>query len=394
MGNPGDKETPAPYSAFILAVGTELTSGQVTNRNAAWLSERLTDLGFAVVLHETVPDDRILIREALERGANLARFQFVTGGLGPTSDDFTREVIAQWLGSPLEYHAPSWDHIVARLTAFNVPVAESNRQQCYFPRGAQVIPNPQGTANAFGCPHARGQLWCFPGPPVELAAVWDGGICTSLREVVPTSDRTQLFRWSCMGKSEAQLGEIVEAALEGSGFQTGYRAHMPYIEIKVWVPERELDVFPPWRTKLERAIEPWVVATQGEDLADRFLRAVSAGITIWDDGTDGVLAERLWTRIRTSPELAPRPFTVVARGFTAVSDAVEERATSPFLLQIGKISAEGVCHARLSRSGALIWEKTLESPYRVEKLRDRNRRYMTEVVIRLSEKALRDESTS
>src|SRR4051794_7715109 len=114
--------------ASILAVGTELTTGQVTNRNAAWISEQLVHLGVEVVLHETVPDDRHGIRRALDHCAGLSQFIFVTGGLGPTTDDFTREIIAEWLGQPLQFHEEIWKQVSTRLTDLGVPVAESNRQ--------------------------------------------------------------------------------------------------------------------------------------------------------------------------------------------------------------------------------------------------------------------------
>src|SRR5277367_6369590 len=93
--------------ASVIAVGTELTSGQITNRNAAWISERLTALGLEVALHETVPDEHDLMLDALKRCAGLSSFVFVTGGLGPTQDDFTRDVVAEWAERKLEFHPPS-----------------------------------------------------------------------------------------------------------------------------------------------------------------------------------------------------------------------------------------------------------------------------------------------
>src|SRR6478735_2622376 len=97
MTEPKRQESFMTYSASILAIGTELTTGQISNTNASWLSARLVDLGYDVVLHETVADDRRMITDALNRCSALSRFLFVMGGLGPTTDDFTRDVIAQWV---------------------------------------------------------------------------------------------------------------------------------------------------------------------------------------------------------------------------------------------------------------------------------------------------------
>src|SRR5262245_60987652 len=129
--------------ASILTIGTELTTGQITNRNAAWISERLTAFGLEVALHETVPDERVLMLDALRRCSAQATYVFVTGGLGPTQDDFTRDIIAEWAGRKLEFHPPSWKRILDRLGQFGIPVAESNRRQCFFPTGAEIIENAE-----------------------------------------------------------------------------------------------------------------------------------------------------------------------------------------------------------------------------------------------------------
>ena len=162
--------------AFLLAIGTELTEGQITNRNAVYLSEQLARLGIEVVRHETVADDRGEILGALVRAESAAELIFVTGGLGPTSDDFTRELAAEWLGETLEYREESWKKIVHRLESRGIIVAESNRQQCFFPRGAEVLPNAEGTADGFRVERGKVQAWFLPGPPREIAALWSSAI--------------------------------------------------------------------------------------------------------------------------------------------------------------------------------------------------------------------------
>src|ERR1035437_9389966 len=109
-------------SATVLAVGTELTDGQTLNRNSQWISQRLTDLKFRVMIHETVPDDRALILEALARLSSKAGLLFITGGLGPTTDDFTREVISQWAGRELIWNESAWQEIVDRFTRLGIPI--------------------------------------------------------------------------------------------------------------------------------------------------------------------------------------------------------------------------------------------------------------------------------
>ncbi len=245
--------------AAILTVGTELTSGQILDRNSRTLAERLTGLGLEVVLHACVPDDRARILHALEAASVQADTLFVTGGLGPTSDDFTREVVAQFLASPLEYFSPAWEAIETRLTRLGVPVAESNRQQCYFPRHAEVLPNDAGTAAGFSAAFAddRKRLWVLPGPPAEIDAIWTRSrLDDSIRAHARILTRRTLKTWQLIGKSEAAVGEIVERALAGSGLLTGYRAHRPFIEVKVWCEEARLTQAAPWFAKLDAAARP------------------------------------------------------------------------------------------------------------------------------------------
>lgn len=173
--------------ASILAIGTELTTGQTTNRNAAWISSQLDSLHIETVVHITVADNHARIKEALEHCARVSQLIFVTGGLGPTTDDFTREVIASWLEKKLIFNEASWQRILNRLTGVGIPVAPSNRQQCFFPEGCEIIPNPDGTASAFSALFGQDSqaIWVLPGPPREVSAVWKNGIREAIEKKCP-----------------------------------------------------------------------------------------------------------------------------------------------------------------------------------------------------------------
>ena len=295
--------------ASILAIGTELTTGQITNRNAAWISEKLALLGAEVILHETVPDEHARILEALQNCEQHSQFIFVTGGLGPTSDDFTREVIAQWLKKPLIFNHNTWQLVRDRLSRIGIPedrIAQSNRQQCFFPEGCTILPNPQGTAAGFTAPlpsHTTSMqkaVWVLPGPPHEVAAVWAQGIEEQILRLNPNLAKTILLRWQCLGKSEADLGEITEKALLGSNLKTGYRVHRPFVEVKVWCTEKEISQKQAWIHALDQALLPWVMTKQDEDLADGLLLKLHgfSEIQILDYASSGLLAARLGAQIK------------------------------------------------------------------------------------------------
>jgi molybdopterin-biosynthesis enzyme MoeA-like protein len=353
------------------------------------------DFGVEVLLHETVPDDRELILEALTRCSKLGGLVFVTGGLGPTTDDFTREVIATFTGKPLEFHPPSWDHITSRLGRLGIPIAESNKQQCYFPKGSDVIRNLEGTANAFTLELGENQLWILPGPPREIASVWDTEVSfqvqTRLRKRAPEVRPLKLRTWQCLGKSEAELGEITERALQGSGLAIGYRAHRPFVEIKVWCPEAELENHASDFAKLESAIKPWLATKNGEDLGARFIAAAAHfdEIEILDGATGGILLERVATLLRLQNELSEK--VTLACEFQAPANAAEsERWVSATIEQDdGEIAAftvagfapDGSFHVGM-RAGHIKRVEKLVSPFTRPELRDRAQRLATELALK------------
>ncbi|MEQ1876048.1 MAG: molybdopterin-binding protein [Bdellovibrionia bacterium] len=287
--------------AAILAIGTEITSGQIVNRNPSWLSSRLESLGIEVVLHLSVADEWREMKWALDQAALKADLIFSTGGLGPTTDDFTRDVVAEWAGRGLFFHEPSLKKIQETMAHFKRTFVESQRRQCYYPERAAVLANRAGTANGFSLEARDKRIWILPGPPREVEAIWNDHIEPYLRAQTPAEDRWQLFSWHCLGKPEAELAETVESAVRGSELKTGYRLHAPYVEVKLWCRETAIQGQTKWIRKVEDAIRPWLALQHGEDLADRFLnRLRDRGLKadILDQGTHGYLAERLSAMVR------------------------------------------------------------------------------------------------
>jgi len=380
--------------ASVLAIGTEITTGQITNRNAAWISEKLVNLGVEVVLHETVADDRGAIREALEHCAKHSQLLFITGGLGPTTDDFTREVVSEWLKQPLEYQESAWQHIVNRLTEFGIPVAETNRRQCYFPTSSQILPNSEGTAAGFTAPFPASdnqRIWVLPGPPREISAIWEQGIENQIREMIPKLTPRELLTWQCLGKSEAELGEITEAALLGSGLQTGYRAHRPFVEIKVWCAASILQEKMPWILKLENAIAPWTVATEENDLIRGFLAALKPfkTIRIFDSASGGILSERLTSLLKDPDysELRSRICLISQWGNLSapklwLEGVLQQEPNDGFLtLALGGFTSDG-CGVLGLRHGKGTHQEAMQLPYHKIELLSRMRPYSVEMAFK------------
>ncbi len=164
---------PNRQGAELLCVGTELLLGNILNSNARWLAERLAALGVPHYRQVVVGDNRERVIQAVRVASQRTRVLITSGGLGPTPDDLTTEAIAAAFDTPLQERPEVWELIQARLAGRGRPVAASNRRQAWLPQGAQVLPNPTGTAPGIIWSPVEGfTVLTFPGVPSELKAMW------------------------------------------------------------------------------------------------------------------------------------------------------------------------------------------------------------------------------
>lgn len=200
--------------AELIAVGTELLLGQIVNTNAQYLSRRLADLGIDVYYQTVVGDNPNRIRAAIETARSRADFLVFTGGLGPTQDDLTKDVLADYLGRELEYDQPSMDKIVAFFQTRGVHMVESNKRQATSIAGAAALFNDAGLAvgNALEADGTRYLL--LPGPPREMKPMFEGPalawLLGELGESIPLYSR--LLRFAGIGESklEDELLPLIE----------------------------------------------------------------------------------------------------------------------------------------------------------------------------------------
>ena len=130
----------------LVNTGSELMLGRVLNTHQQWLCRRLADLGHVVTRQVAIGDTGHEIQQAVREALSRADLVIATGGLGPTSDDLTRDLIAQLLGKKLRLDDAVLDHIKKRFAARNLPMPKNNEVQALVPEGAIVLPNPNGTA--------------------------------------------------------------------------------------------------------------------------------------------------------------------------------------------------------------------------------------------------------
>lgn len=298
-------------NAAILSVGTELTIGQILNRNAAWISAELKKCGLETVLHLTVPDSDLQIEKGLDYCSNFAQVIFVTGGLGPTSDDFTRDVVAKWCKkTPLWFSDEAWEHVQKRLLERGYHVHDFQKQQCYFPKDAKPIPNTQGTAFGFSLKKDDLQIFVLPGPPREVAEVWKQGVNPWLEIQTKNLDPLITKSWDVLGRGESEVAALVEPLfIQGSSnVERGYRVHLPYVEFKVTFRKSQASIFSKLIEKIEELLSPHTLCRDGEDLAEKVMGRIQKlnNFAFLDSATSSHLLRRLEPHLRY--DLRQKPF--------------------------------------------------------------------------------------
>lgn len=361
----------------VLAVGTELTTGQINNKNSSWISKKLKDLGVLTSLHLTVPDDRPLVLESLQICADHSDVIFVTGGLGPTSDDFTRDVIAQWTGRNLEWNEPSWQHVVERLSSRGYAVRDFQKQQCFFPAGATILENDQGTAHGFSIEHNSKMLFVLPGPPREIEAIWVKNISAWLEEKTANLDRHITLSWDTLGYGESELAKWTEEALMGSDLEIGYRVHLPYVEVKVSFLKSQEKATQVWLEKLEEKIGAMTFLRNGEDAAQKLCQILKRfpQIQIYDEASGSFLFTRLETHLR--PLLQKNKISF--HNFIGVEGLEMSSASEALILFIRK-QEENRVQVGFGFRGQ--WRETIfESPVTSALMSERRRQYFVEMAL-------------
>jgi nicotinamide-nucleotide amidase len=189
----------------ILAIGTELLLGQIVNSNATRIGERLADAGLDHFQQVVVGDNEARIATAIAASCSRADALIITGGLGPTKDDLTREAIARAAGVELIFDPDEEERLRERWTSTGRVMPESNLQQAERPFGSELIANPKGTAPGIRLRIADTWVFALPGVPAEMIPMLENSVIPFLRGDDDAAVVSRLLRtW---GESESAIGE-------------------------------------------------------------------------------------------------------------------------------------------------------------------------------------------
>lgn len=195
--------------AEVVAVGSEMLTPTHIDTNSLFITERLNELGIDLQGKSIAGDDRAALKAIVADALRRCDLLVLTGGLGPTDDDMTRDVVGELLGRPPEYHPEIFEAIERRFAARGLRTPEINRRQAMVPRGAAVLPNGNGTAPGLWIEHEGKLIVLLPGPPRELKPMFDAVIQERLLGHVGAS---RLFRrlLRITGQSESYVEEKMQ----------------------------------------------------------------------------------------------------------------------------------------------------------------------------------------
>jgi nicotinamide-nucleotide amidase len=233
----------SPMRIELINTGTELLIGDVINTNAAWLGQQLVELGLSLDRVTVVPDGDAIDR-ALDEACRRADVVIITGGLGPTMDDVSREAAAAVLGLPLETDAAAMATLTDFFAKRGRTVNEHNKRQALVPRGGVVLPNPNGTAPGLYLPASLGEpkglrttVFLLPGPPRELKPMMQHQVVPLLRKLMPgDADRVcRYFKFTGLGESDISMA--LQSDLEAiGGIEIGYCLGKGDVDVRLTGP--------------------------------------------------------------------------------------------------------------------------------------------------------------
>jgi nicotinamide-nucleotide amidase len=287
--------------AEILTIGDELLRGEIVDSNKSFLSDRLLRLDVETHYHASVRDDPEDMADAFRRAAARSDVVLVSGGLGPTRDDLTAEVLARAFGRELVLDEASLARIRRFFARIGREMTENNAKQARLPDGAEVLPNPIGTAPGFALTENRTTFFCMPGVPSELTRMMDEQVLPRLEGRIGHSGhvvRAALLRTFGMGESalDTALGDIATGSEVNLGFRTAFPDNLLRPVARAATAEQAEARLARVCDAIRERLGPLVYAEGEETLAAvavRLLRERGRSIATAESCTGGLVAQQL-----------------------------------------------------------------------------------------------------
>ncbi len=286
--------------AEIVVTGTELLLGEIVDTNSTMIARMLRDIGLDLYYKSTVGDNRARMASVLTIALDRSDIVIVSGGLGPTVDDVTREAVSDATGRPLVFRQDLLDQIAARFARFGRQMTENNRRQAHVPEGAIVVENPVGTAPSFIVEDPRGTIICLPGVPRELEYLMQERVIPYLKERMGETSviKARVLRTCVIG--ESQIDSLIGDLMTRDNPTVGLAAHSGQVDVRITAKASS-------EAAAQRLIEPLeaevrarlgnVIYGEGKETLEEVVARTLAGrgltLAVVDTVTGGQVAERL-----------------------------------------------------------------------------------------------------
>ncbi|RLA52364.1 MAG: damage-inducible protein CinA [Gammaproteobacteria bacterium] len=300
----------------LLLTGNEIMSGDTVDSNSALIARRLSELAIGVHRKVTVGDEVELLKRELTAMAAEADLLIINGGLGPTVDDLTAQILAAVAGVDIEEHPQAVAHLRQWCARRNLQLNDANLKQAMLPRGVIIIDNPIGSAVGFELTLGNCRVICTPGVPGELAAMLDS-ILDSLAGQLDHPVEHNILRLQTFGLGESTAQQMISDALPDwpDRVQLGFRAGAPQMEIKLTIDQATAAPLQQrCREQLQDLFGDHIIGEGGTLLAERvlqLLRERGATLTTAESCTGGLISSML-TRIPGSSDAFHAGFVTYA----------------------------------------------------------------------------------
>lgn len=335
-------------TAVILSTGDELITGKIVDTNSAFIADRLFALGIPVAAVIKVGDDREKLRWAFGQARELGDVVIGTGGLGPTADDLTTELVAEFLNVKTQLDNGVAAAIKARFDNRAVAFTQNNLKQALFPEGAVIIPNPNGTAPGFRVDLGRGKnlLW-LSGVPDEMSAMLLESVLPWIVEQNGTQSAIHEATFKIHGVSESKLDDLMTPLDLGNNAKLSFRAHFPDLTVRLTVcgGTTQLAKFTALRSQIKTILDDYLYADSErslEEVVGQLLLQKQLTLSLAESCTGGLISHRI-TRVAGS--------SAYFLGAAITYSNAE------------KIRSLGVSPETLARVGAVSQETALEMSY-------------------------------
>lgn len=287
-------------TAEIIAIGSELLTPDKIDTNSLWLTGKLNEIGIEVKLKTVVGDDALRLEETIRDALKRSDIVISTGGLGPTEDDITRTVSAKAIERELVYHDEIEQHLRERFRLWGREMPEINKRQAYVIEGAEILPNPNGSAVGMSVEIGGKFFVILPGPPRENQPMFDDFVLPKLREMAgEIFVRRKILRVSGMGESAVDEA-IAPIYTAYSGVSTSILFNKSEIEIHLTAQsgsEAEAQrIIEELAEKIAEKLGVAVFAMNGETMEEvigNLLKENGKTLSVAESCTGGLIGERL-----------------------------------------------------------------------------------------------------